>query len=151
MALELMKLGTEAVIAVASGLADPPPVGGFGLQPISFGAVGSETRISYGAVTEAVALVAGVGMQLLMPFTLPDVAEGLTDAGLVLLAHRMTHELTHKPGGLSGGVGPAPVVAFPYNAQFQPYQANPAVAPWAGAAARPSVGSIAGLPKVNLS
>ncbi len=146
MALELMKLGTEVVVGVADGLLDPPPTGGFGVAPLNLGG----RNISYGAVLEAASVLVGGGMQMLMPFTLPDIADGLLDAGIPLLAARLAREFTGKAGGLSGGAGTAGVVApmYPYSPAIQPAYASPQVAGWAGA--RASVGSTPGLTKMVL-
>jgi hypothetical protein len=48
------------------------------------------TTIQYATIAEAVALLVGGGLQLLAPFTMPSVADGLVDGGISLLARRGT-------------------------------------------------------------
>ncbi len=143
MALELMKLGTEVVVGVADGLLDPG--GSIGVAPLALGG----QNISYGAVLEAASILVGGGMQMLMPFTFPDVADGLLDAGLPLFAARLTRHFTGKPGGLAGGAtSPMAAPMYPYSPAIQPAYASPQVSGWAGA--RASVGSTPGLNKYVL-
>jgi len=85
MALNIIRTGTAAVVGAASGGLDADPT-----RVWKFGAAGSETVICYGTIVEAVALVAGAGLQLMMPFMAPNLADGAVDAGAALLAARGT-------------------------------------------------------------
>jgi len=48
------------------------------------------TVVSYGTIVEAVALIGGAVMQIMMPYSMPELADGLVDGGAALLAFRGT-------------------------------------------------------------
>ncbi len=79
MGLNLMRTGTGAVLGVGSGVLEPPTT-----QPLMLGT----TAISYSTILEATGLVAGAALQLVSPYTVPEVADGLVDGGVALLARR---------------------------------------------------------------
>lgn len=132
MAMNLARTGIAGVVGVASGALFPETVaGGPGIKPIDIGG----TKIGWDTVAEGVALVGGAAMQLLAPFTMPSIADGLVDGGLALLARRGT-TLALKQ-----------VQASPYaNPYAMPNLAHRATA------ARGAVGGVSDLPnKVRLT
>lgn len=84
MAMNLARTGTAGVVGVASGVLSAKPEGL--VDPLVIGG----TTIQFATIAEGLALVAGAGLQLLAPFTMPSVADGLVDGGLALLARRGT-------------------------------------------------------------
>lgn len=79
MAMNLVRTGVAAVAGLASGALSSPKV-----APLTLGT----TSISWGLVAEAVAVVGGAGLQFISPFTAPNIADGLVDGGVALLAAR---------------------------------------------------------------
>jgi hypothetical protein len=79
MGMNLVRTGTSAVTGVASGVLSGPQI-----SPLNLGG----TAISWGLIAEAAALVGGAGMQLFMPFTASNLADGMVDGGAALLSSR---------------------------------------------------------------
>ena len=111
MSMNLARTATAAVVGAGSGVA------GEAIEPLKFGAVGSETVVSWGTIVEAVALLGGAGLQFMSPFTMPNIADGMVDGGIALLAARgaryvMTQTSTPTPAAmLAGGMYPARMVS----------------------------------------
>ena len=131
MAMSLSRTGGAVVVGAASAVLAPPTV-----APLTFGT----TVITWSTVAEALALIGGGAMQMLAPFTMPNIADGLVDGGAALLSRRgVLYALAlTRPAALMGvQVGGQAMDA--------------------GAYARPSyngrgqVGANAGLPKKTLS
>ena len=79
MGMNLVRGASAGVLGVASGALENQ-------TPLALG--GQSIRLS--TIVEAVGLVAGAGMPLVAPFTLPNVADGLADGALALLLRRGT-------------------------------------------------------------
>lgn len=78
--LNIARTGTALVTGAISG----------GIEPVTKPLMLGTTAVSYGTVVEALALVVGAGLQFMSPYTMPDVADGLVDGSVALLAHRGT-------------------------------------------------------------
>lgn len=76
----VVRAGTAGLLGVGSGVADGAIAGG----PFMIGTA----QVTWGAVVEGVGLLAGAGLQLLSPSTLPNLADGLVDGGLALALRR---------------------------------------------------------------
>jgi hypothetical protein len=75
----VVRVGSAGLLGVGSGVLDGAVTGG----PIT-----SVPQITWGAVAEGVGLLAGAGLQLLSPATLPNLADGLVDGSVALLLRR---------------------------------------------------------------
>lgn len=96
MALNLPRTGTAAVVGVASGvLSDETRFPPLGTAPNTF---------SWGTIAEAAATLGGVGLQMMMPMTAPNLADGLVDGGLALLAARGTRWAMAQAAPPAGGM-----------------------------------------------
>jgi len=82
-ALNIVRIGTAAVVGAASGGLDSDPT-----RHLDLGDPTKPTVIMYGTILEAVALIGGAAMQLMMPFMAANIADGAVDAGAALLAAR---------------------------------------------------------------
>lgn len=124
MAMNLARTGTAGVVGVASGILAPPTV-----APLVIGG----TTIQYATIAEGAALLVGAGLQLLAPFTMPSVADGLVDGGIALLARR----------GTQFAVGQMQASPFAQRALGSPYaMPNMAAAQRASAMARGAIGGV---------
>lgn len=93
MALNIVRIGTAAVVGAASGGLDSDPT-----RHLDLGDPTKPTVIMYGTILEAVALIGGAAMQLMMPFMAANIADGAVDAGAALLAARGVKQvMTEKP------------------------------------------------------
>ncbi len=97
MAMNLLRTGVAAAAGLASGALSSPKV-----TPLTLGT----TSVSWGLVAEAVAVVGGAGLQFISPFTAPNLADGLVDGGIALLAARGANwamsQTTPPPAALMG-------------------------------------------------
>jgi len=78
MAMNLARTGSAAVVGVVSGGLEAKTT------PVDLG----DTKISWGTIAEAAAVVVGGGMQLMAPYMAPNIVDGLVDGGIALLASR---------------------------------------------------------------
>ncbi len=132
MAMNLARTGTALVLGAASGGVEPPTI-----QPLTLGT----TVVSWSTVLEALGLVGGAALQVMAPFTMPSVADGLVDAGIALLARRGTnYAITRTRTGTT-----AP---FAYGQQVFPSH-NGAAALYGGV--RGQVGTVGQVPKKSLT
>ncbi len=96
--MNLVRTGSAALVGIGSGVLDNRIVP----SPINLGGL----AVGYDMVFEVGSLVAGVGLQALMPMTLPNLADGLVDGGIALTARRLTvygvQALTGKTPVLTG-------------------------------------------------
>ena len=132
MAFNLVEDGTIAVVGIASGaLTKMAPVNIMG------------TNVGVDAIAEGAALVGGAALQFLMPGTLPNVADGLFDSGLALMARRGTIHLMNQTtaAGWAGGA--------PYRVGAATY--GNAHAASASGLARGQSSSVTGLRQVRFS
>lgn len=81
MAMNMVRTGTSAVTGVASGVLASDMV-----APLQLGG----QVISWATIVESLALIGGLGMQFMSPYTAPNMADGLVDGGAALLAARAT-------------------------------------------------------------
>ena len=79
MGMNLIRGASAGVLGIASGALENQ-------TPLMLGT----NRVKWSTVVEAVGLLAGVGMQLVAPFTMPNVADGLADGSVALLLRRGT-------------------------------------------------------------
>ena len=93
----------------------------------------------YGLVVGAVALIGGIALQSTMPFTQPDIVDGLVDSGLALVGFKGAQMVLKQTGAASG---------------WAAHQVGPAYAGLYGSMAAPcargSLGGIQGVPKREL-
>ncbi len=144
MAMNLARVGTAAVLGLASGALTPNVKAGIPALQIS-----ADVAIEYGTILEAVALVGGAIMQFASPYSIPDVVDGLVDGGAALLMHRAgTFGMKQAFPYAVGGYASAGRMANGYIGGASPW--NMAASPCVGAAARPAAGNISGLPKKEL-
>jgi hypothetical protein len=136
MAMNLTRTGTALVLGAASGGLEPPT-----LKALTLGS----TVISWSTVVEALGLVAGAGLQLMAPFTMPSVADGLVDGGIALLARRGTnYAITRaRPTTTTAGM----IAPFAYGQQVLPAANGAAL--YGGI--RPQVGAVSNVPKKTLT
>jgi len=129
--LNLERTISSAVVGVASGA-----VQGSATAPLSIGGM----VIHYSLLVELVALLGGAAVQMMSPFTMPGIVDGVIDGGAALLGARGTLAVMKKgPAGM-GYIGGG--------------QANPMLA--AGRYAAPSyvrgaIGNVSGVPKRTLT
>lgn len=131
MALQLTRTATSGVVGVGSGaigqLTNPRTIGG--------------QTVGFDTMFEVASLVVGAGMQFMMPFSMPNVADGLVDGGIALGARRLTGYALRK-----SGMTPA----ASYGAYAMGGRAH--VGAMNGAAyARPALGTISASNKVKLT
>lgn len=81
MARNLIRMGSAAALGVASHVLEPPTV-----APLNLGG----QTITYSTIAETLALVGGLAIQMAMPFTYPNVVDGMVDGGAALVARRAT-------------------------------------------------------------
>lgn len=132
MGMNLVRTGSSTVVGVASGALE-------NRTPLVLGS----TSVRWSTVAEGIALVGGAVMQLLSPFTMPNVVDGLVDGGAALLAARGTKYAMAQTG--AGAM-------YGAHSYGSPYLANPAAA-YGGLAspcARGAVGNVSGAPKKEL-
>ncbi len=77
MALNVARGATAGILGAVSGALEEQ-------TPTMIGT----TAVRYSTMVEALGLVAGLGLQLASPFTMPQMADGLADGGLALLLRR---------------------------------------------------------------
>ena len=80
--LNLKRTLASGVVGVASGATNAGILG----SQLTIGT----TNIQYSTVVEAVGLVGGAALQMLMPYAMPDIVDGVVDGSLALLAKRGT-------------------------------------------------------------
>lgn len=135
MGMNLVRIGSSAVVGVASGALE-------NRTPLVLGT----TSVRWSTVAEGVALVGGAVMQLLSPFTMANMVDGLVDGGVALLAARGTKYAMAQTGA-------GAMYGAHYGAHYgSPYLANPAAA-YGGLAspcARGAVGNVGNAPKKEL-
>jgi len=101
--------------------------------------VSDTLSLDWGLLAGAVALVGGVVMQSTMPFTQPEIVDGLVDSGLALVGFKGA-QMVMKATGVASG--------------WAAHQVGPAYAGLYGAVAAPcargSLGGMSGVPKREL-
>jgi len=100
MGMNLARTGVAGALGIGSGVLDP--ASGV-VQPLMLGT----TSVSYAAILEALGLVGGGILQFAMPYTMPDVADGLVDGGIALLAARGTKYAVAKMRPTTAGAAAA--------------------------------------------
>lgn len=133
MGIQLTRVISSGAIGAGSGVLGS---GALGLKPIT---VMGQT-FGYDTVLEVAALVGGAAIQMFMPYTMPEVVDGVVDAGVALGARRLTAHVMKKTSssaaaaygmGALGGRG----AAYPMGAGF----------------ARPAIGNISTASKRKLT
>lgn len=99
MAMQMVRSISALGLGGVSGVTEP--TGMLKLAPIKLG----DQSISWATIAEATGVVVGAGLQFMAPFTLPNVADGLVDGGLALLAARGARNFLKAPaaGAMYGG------------------------------------------------
>ena len=131
MAMNLARTGVSAVVGVGSAVLQEKTT------PLMLGT----TAISWGTVEEAAALLVGGGMQLFAPHTMPDVADGLVDGSIALLAARGTRYALTSMGGAAPYAVRGAQAGYPQRVGTGAYAAPlDGGRPMAGA--RPQIGNV---------
>ncbi|RJQ43388.1 MAG: hypothetical protein C4534_08300 [Gaiellales bacterium] len=82
MSFNIKRTLASGVVGAASGATNAGILG----QQLTIGT----TTIQYSTVVEAVGLVGGAALQMLMPYAMPDIVDGVVDGSIALLAKRGT-------------------------------------------------------------
>lgn len=95
MAMQMVRTLSAGGLGIASSLGEPTSM--LKLAPIDL----AGTKLSWATIVEAAGLVVGAGLQFMAPFTMPNVADGLVDGGLALLAARGGRNFLKAPAAAS--------------------------------------------------
>jgi hypothetical protein len=132
----IVRTGSGVVLGIASGILNP-------LGPVKSTIVISTTPsliLGFDTVAEIAGTVIGGGLQMLAPTTLPNMADGLVECGLALLARRTAEYITK-----AGQTPPPPYFSQPY-ARVGAANYGQVHSPTAGGMGRPVQSSFTGLP-----
>lgn len=87
MPMNLVRSGGAAAVGLASGVLNPAVI-----APLDLGG----TQIGWDFVTEGVGLAAGSVLQIMSPFTAPDLVDGVVAGSIALLGRRAGAYVAHK-------------------------------------------------------
>jgi len=143
MPMNMTRTASAGAIGVVSGVLSSPSVVKI---PLDLGG----TKISWGTVAEAVAVVGGSMAQYFMPFTAPNIVDGLVDGGIALLGRRGgEYAAAQLAGGTAAGYAVSAARVAPMMGAGGYGGGYPALP--APSYARGAIGAISRTPRVQIT